>query len=409
MFKFIILCAVFIIVVFSYIKLSTSDSVGTAGATAGTNTNISHPTLSPLDELEGAPSANLSPEGDLAEIFSYGSDFTDLQRQLKFKEIKGKVVEWSLPVYEVKQSGDGYTIQTSSHAKGDPFGTKLIATFLRVLPRSEEDRRFVERLKTGDVVKVKGIIKDVTLRSLDIEPAIFIDDERLPKQLLDKAYGKYNKKLGCWHTIATDQNGEQKYCMKLGRIDKVQVGTVNRYYVLALGGIVDDEGKPSGSHANTGMVGAFVMEVQNGEQVNIASNSTIQMGASGEAPASWKFVKFGSADYWGWQTISGDCHFGECYDNYILLAPYGKSIRDLTGGAIGSLSSDRESTSISVNLAIDSSQSKSQVFPLMLTVTGEFNDQKMPIKNLIIPFDTKKWRYAMPKEWPPKKQEEWGN
>ena len=87
---------------------------------------------------------------------------------MKFKEIQGKVIEWHLPVYEVKQSGDGYTIQTATHAKGDLFGLKMIGTFLRISPRSEEDRRFVERLKTGDVVKVKGVIEDVTMRSLNI-------------------------------------------------------------------------------------------------------------------------------------------------------------------------------------------------------------------------------------------------
>lgn len=394
MLKFIIVCAIFIFVVLPYLNRPTSNSPIATGSPA----NNGQPTLSPLDELERAPSANISPKGELAEIFSYGSNFTDLQRQLKFKEIQGKVIEWRLPVYEVKQSGDGYTIQTARHAKGDLFGPKLIGTFLRISPRSEEDRRFVERLKTGDIVKVKGVIEDVTMRSLNIKPAIFVDDERLPKQLLSKVYGEYNEKFDCWHTVATDQNGEQKYCMKLGRIDKVKLETANRYYFLALGNIVDDEGKPSGSHVNTGMVGAFVMEIRNGEPITIASNSAIQMGSFGNAPTSWKFVKLGSTDYWGWQTASGDCHFGECYENHILLAPYGKNIRDLTGGAIGgsSTSRDKESTSISVELAIDSSQSKAQVFPLLLTVTGEFNDKKVPTKNLTVPFDTKAWRYAMP-------------
>jgi len=147
---------------------STSNSPIAIGSPVGANAKNAQPTLSPLDELERAPSVNISPKGELAEIFSYGSDFTDLQRQLKFKEIQGKVIEWHLPVYEVKQSGDGYTIQTATHAKGDLFGLKMIGTFLRISPRSEEDRRFVERLKTGDVVKVKGVIEDVTMRSLNI-------------------------------------------------------------------------------------------------------------------------------------------------------------------------------------------------------------------------------------------------
>lgn len=404
MFKFIIICAIFIFIVLPYLNRSTSSTPIPTSSSVSADKKTGQPTLSPLDELERAPSENISPKGELAEIFSYGSDFTDLQRQLKFKEIQGRVIEWRLPVYEVKQSGDGYTIQTSSHPKGDVFGPKLIATFLRISPRSEEDRRFVERLKTGDVVKVKGIIEDVTMRSLNIKPAILVDDERLPRQLLSKAYGKYNQKFDCWHTVDTDQNGEQKYCMKLGRIDKVHLDNVSRFYVLALGDIVDDEGNPSGAHVHTGLVGAFVVELRNSEPVTIASNTAMRIGAFGNAPTSWKFVKLGSNDYWGWQTATGDCHHGECDDQHILLAPYGKDIRDLTGGAIGGSSSDRESESISVSLAIDSSQSKAQVFPLLLSVSAEIKGKKLPPKTLTVPFDPKAWKYIMPKDWVPTDQ-----
>jgi hypothetical protein len=133
-------------------------------------------TLSPIEQLERMTPAAISPGGDLAEMFSYGNDFTDLQRQLKFAEIKGKVVRWTLPVYEVSQAGDGYRIQTTSRFRGAPSNEQFVGTFLLITPRSEEDRRFVERIKTGDAVTFKGVINDVTLRSLDIRPAFLVKE-----------------------------------------------------------------------------------------------------------------------------------------------------------------------------------------------------------------------------------------
>jgi len=128
----------------------------------------------PIDQLELSESSTLQPNGELAEIFRFGSDFTDLQRQLKLKEISGKVVVWHLPVYEVKQSGANYIIQTSSSFRGERLGEELIGTFLHITPRSEDDRRLIERIKTGNVIKVKGIVHGTTMRNLDISPAILV-------------------------------------------------------------------------------------------------------------------------------------------------------------------------------------------------------------------------------------------
>lgn len=388
----IIILLIFILLVYAVFSIDVKTSPKTTNTLhLPGNQAATQPYVSPLDRLAQAEPQAISPQGELAEIFTYGSDFTDLQRQLKFKEIQGKVVEWRLPVYEVKQSGDGYTIQTSGQAKGDLFGPKYIGTFLRITPRNEDDRRFVERIKTGDYIKVKGVIEDVTMRNLDIKPAIIVDDERFPRQILGKAYGKYILKYDCWHTVATDQNGEQQYCMKLGRVDKVQAGNVKRIYVLALGGIADDEGKPAGAHVHTGMVGAFVADIQNGQAEIVASNAKMPMGAFGNAPDTWKFVKLSPNDYWGWQSATGDCHQGECYDEHIVLAPYGKTVKNLAG--FGGYSSDRESTSVSIALTIDSSSASAKVYPLLLDVTEEKEGKEASNKLVKVPFDEKQWQW----------------
>ena len=68
---------------------------------------------STLQSLEIEQATNISPTGELASAFTMGSKYTDLQRDKLEKEIIGKVVHWTLPVYEVNKKGKGYKIQTS--------------------------------------------------------------------------------------------------------------------------------------------------------------------------------------------------------------------------------------------------------------------------------------------------------
>lgn len=115
-------------------------------------------------ELAAATPAQLSPTGELAAMFNLMSENTDLQRKNKFKEIKGKIVEWTLPVYEVRQAGSGYAIQTEAD--------QTVGAFVYVTARNDQDKAIIEGLKTGSRISFKGVIKDVTMRHLEIKPAI---------------------------------------------------------------------------------------------------------------------------------------------------------------------------------------------------------------------------------------------
>lgn len=140
------------------------------------NANQKTSQVDPLQELKNAQPSTLEPYGELAEMFNYGSDYTDLQREIKLKEIRGKVIAWRLPVYEINRYENDYKIQTSSHFKSENIflqGKEIVNTFVYVTPRNDEDRRLIENLKTGDVVAIKGIVgDDTTMRSLNIKPAI---------------------------------------------------------------------------------------------------------------------------------------------------------------------------------------------------------------------------------------------
>lgn len=99
--------------------------------------------------------------------------------------------------------------------------------------------------------------------------------------------------------------------------------------MIASGELVDAQGESNASHASLGSVGAFVAESRNEGSEVIAANPAIQADSSGIGPTAWKLVKLGSAGYWGWQNAWGDCHQGYCGSRYSILAPFGKSVKEI--------------------------------------------------------------------------------
>ena len=128
--------------------------------------------LQKIEVLKTAKIDKISPSGELYQIYSLGSNYTDLQRDNMTKELKDKIVQWTLPVFEVsKLSENKYKIQTDS---GTLFGTKYVGTFTVVYTQNENEVRFIENLKTGSNITIKGIINDTFMRNIEIEPAILI-------------------------------------------------------------------------------------------------------------------------------------------------------------------------------------------------------------------------------------------
>ena len=129
----------------------------------------------PLVALENAIPSNLEPTGELAAIFEIGGNSTDIQRENKLAEIRGKIVAWSLEVYDVRKDDDKYKIQTSG-------GNNIVSTFITLSVRNNQEKAFVEGLKTGSNIEIQGIIKDVSLRHIEIEPAILFKEKVIPVQ-----------------------------------------------------------------------------------------------------------------------------------------------------------------------------------------------------------------------------------
>lgn len=233
-----------------------------------------------------------------------------------------------------------------------------------------------------------------------------------PEAVLARMYPAYHAKAGC-RTVEATEN-DQTYCMSIDRSDRVVVEGVTRLYVLATGKAIDkDTGTPDGGHATPGLVGAFVVEERGtGFQV-LAAEARILAGANGLPPTDWTLVQVGPADYWGWLNSQGDCHQGYCSSQSMLLAPYGKGIRNLTGfvqsadnaGACGDKRCEARATSLDSTLAFDTQTTSGPVYPLRVTVSGTANGRRVPAKPWVLLFDVKTWRYVPPKGWPLKDAE----
>ncbi len=120
-----------------------------------------------LAEVENSNVDDVRADGEIANIFGLMTDNTDIQRDNMEKELKGKVVSWSLPVYEVKLTNKEkmeYKIQTSS-------GTNNVGAFVEVYARNADEVAYIEGLKTGDIVSFKGKIDGVFMRNITIEKA----------------------------------------------------------------------------------------------------------------------------------------------------------------------------------------------------------------------------------------------
>ena len=120
-----------------------------------------------LDKITNAQVSNISASGKLNELFSMMSKNTDIQRDNMEEEMKGKIVQWILPVYEVEKLDENkYKIQTSSGQK--------VGAFVTVHARTAEEASYIESLVTGNMISFKGKIDGTFMRNIEINPAILV-------------------------------------------------------------------------------------------------------------------------------------------------------------------------------------------------------------------------------------------
>ena len=114
--------------------------------------------------IEQVAPSGLAPE-TVAEAFALNSRATDVQRDDLTQALVGHSVEWSFPVFEVQYAEGRYTVTSQPIPIADPNATALTRVMAFVVPQSEADDALLRAVKTGDVIRIRGIVQEIRLRT----------------------------------------------------------------------------------------------------------------------------------------------------------------------------------------------------------------------------------------------------
>jgi len=224
-----------------------------------------------------------------------------------------------------------------------------------------------------------------------------LDADAALKQLMQAQYGAYSARAKGW----IFKSDGAAYVMKVIQSKKIATPYGERLYVFAAGGMVK-----GGSHADSGLAGAFVLEEKEGRVSLAAASKAMQYGAFGDAPDSVQLMRFGPDHYYGWLYESG--YTGQGYTssyNHVLL-PKGKGVAALAVVPVhmdneGVDACDGKATraqceSLDFDLKIDTARGDLKVYPLIVTRKGMQKGRETRPETWRIDFDEKKWQYSVP-------------
>ncbi|MEJ2169226.1 MAG: hypothetical protein P8X90_27265 [Desulfobacterales bacterium] len=114
--------------------------------------------IAPVDQIDSA---------ELAALFNDRKLQTSQQAQRKVREITDKIVQWELEVFAVTESADCYQILTKA-TKSAP------GTLLTLFPRDSKQQNYLDNLKPGFTIRIKGKIAGFQQGRLRINPAFLL-------------------------------------------------------------------------------------------------------------------------------------------------------------------------------------------------------------------------------------------
>jgi hypothetical protein len=122
----------------------------------------------------------VTPE-QVAEAFALGSDSTDLQRDLIEKDLVGSVVEWDILVYEVSYADGRYKVTSQPIPIASADAIQLTRVVALIQAQSNEDDDLLRAVKTDDVLRIRGLVQDIVLRTVvKIGPAVVMPSREVP-------------------------------------------------------------------------------------------------------------------------------------------------------------------------------------------------------------------------------------
>ena len=156
------------------VLIAGCGEVADPGNAAADNT----PAETSIDEviaaIQAATPSPITPEA-VAETFALGTNATDIQREMMEKALVGSVVEWDLVVYEVAYSEGRYELTSQPIAIPSQDAVQLVHVLAYLQAQSPDDDAFLRGVKTGDPIRIRGLVQDVFLRTMvKIGPGILI-------------------------------------------------------------------------------------------------------------------------------------------------------------------------------------------------------------------------------------------
>ena len=204
--------------------------------------------------------------------------------------------------------------------------------------------------------------------------------------ILKPYYPIYNEALGCHGAIApsgsvsglTREPYMTGYCIDIDRQKVIETDKGKRLYILITGDVgFDEDGEEVlRGHADSGLVGMFVLKPKGeGWQVESA-NPTMNAGSNGLGLSGWDLEQF-ATNTWGFINEHGDTHQGYYSDSLVILTPSGSGITQSWIGInfnnenAGKCEDDMsECDDVKATFTVDSSRVVNGFYPLELTING---------------------------------------
>ena len=114
--------------------------------------------VSPVDPISAT---------ELAKVLNDNNANMNNQIKSREKEIKGKIIQWELEIFVVTRSSDYYKIVTK--ATSDAPGA-----LLTLYPKDDQQIVYLDNIKPGATVKIKGKITGIQQGRININPAVLI-------------------------------------------------------------------------------------------------------------------------------------------------------------------------------------------------------------------------------------------
>ena len=117
--------------------------------------------LAAITRAEAAPLT----QKELAATYAPGSDATTLQQESRLRELLGKRVQWEILIADIAPEGtDVFRVQGRSDREH-------MGTFVYLTARNAEEAASIRGLQKGQTVRVVGLVQDMALRHMVINPA----------------------------------------------------------------------------------------------------------------------------------------------------------------------------------------------------------------------------------------------